>query len=434
MGGRGSGGGNRKQGRRKHLQGPLPSWLVQRLFASPKRIARGGAKGALYTQATLKCLAPVTFAHFAARLEAQGEEHAAAAAAFCTLLLLYLLARFGDSTSVVPWGVVAGEGVHAEGEAQPLVAECLEVLNSELPWRFPAPAPLGGHPVLHGLAGQRATPTRVSQALCLHGFATGDDPFTSRAAALRNQMGARGIDVNSQLRTMCLLGRLRDTAVVEWMLQERWACTGAVALAVFIQHAPSEKPPTSLEISLLGKSTRSAAVAVPLWNELLEADTCWTKCVQRAPSYREAVSVTVKKFSGVSGYVAKNIINTIYDSDELSTHANLLTTRDRATAAPVVGPGPKKSIGWLTARAVRDDAACAAFIHSLTPVLGNVLQLIKRESNHLWQGEYSSNNVQLHACNAHRWLSRLRLRVGPKWTACRRAVRPPRRLTQKGGL
>ena len=434
MGGHGSGGANRNQGRRKQLQGPLPSWLVKRLFGSPKRVLKGGAKGALYTQATLKGLAPLTFAHFAAQLQSEGQEHPAAAAAFCTLLLLYLLARFGTGKGVVPSDAASGEAVSASGAARPLVAECLEALDCELPWTFPKTAPLGGHPVLHLLGGQRATPARVSHAMALHGFANAEDPFTSRAGALRNQMGARGVDVDSQLRTLCLLGRLRDTAVVEWMLQNRWACTDAVALAVFIQHAPSDKTATSMEIGLLGKSTRNAAVAVPLWNELVEAETCWTKCVQRAGSYREAVTVTAKKFSGVSGYVAKNIVNAIYDSDEVSIEPCLLPVRDRASAPPVVGPGPKKCIRWLTAQAVSGDEACADFIHCLTPVLGNVLGLIQCGPRQLWQGEYSSNSVQLHACNAHRWLSRLRQRVGPKWKACRQAVRPPLRFRRKRPL
>ena len=432
MGGRGSGGACRNQGRRK-LARYLPSHVLQRLFGRKKRVAKGPSKGAAYTRSTLTNLAPVATAYFLKLLAAAGHEQAAAGAAFCSMMLLYLVARFGKGRAS-SWDSGSGADIRGEGAASPLVAECLQAVQCELPWHFPGEAPVGAHPVVRGLAGARATPARVADALLLHGFATAADPLTAKAAALREQMIVQGVDLDAQLRTMFLVGRLRDAGVVNWMLEAGWACLDSVALATFIQQAPSDKAPGSLEITLMGKNSRNAAAAVPLWDELFERADCWTKTVQNAPSYREAVEITQKKFAGVSGFVGKNVINVIYDVDNVLDRPRLLKAQDRASAPPVVGPGPRASISWLSGGSVHTLGACSDFIHSVVPVLGQTLDMIWSGSGRLWQGEFSSNQVQLHACSAHRWLMRLRLRIGPAWRDCRQARRPAFRVRGKRTL
>ena len=81
MGGRGSGGACRNQGRRK-LARYLPSHVLQRLFGRKKRVGKGQSKGAAYTRSTLTNLAPVATAYFLKLLAAAGHEQAAAGAAF----------------------------------------------------------------------------------------------------------------------------------------------------------------------------------------------------------------------------------------------------------------------------------------------------------------------------------------------------------------
>ena len=71
-----------------------------------------------------------------------------------------------------------------------------------------------------------------------HGFATASDALTAQAAVLWERMLGRGVDANSQLRTLFLLGRLRDAAVAEWMLAG------------------------STELGVMGRNSRNAAVAL----------------------------------------------------------------------------------------------------------------------------------------------------------------------------
>ena len=146
------------------------------------------------------------------------------------------------------------------------------------------------------------------------------------------------------------------------------------------------------------------------------------------------MEATEKKTPGASDFASKNIVNLIYDVDGLCGAPFLLPARGRASAPPVVGPGPVKSIAWLSGNACRTKEARAEFIHSATPALAHTLALLKHGAGPLWEGELSSNQVQLHACSAHRWASRLRLRIQHAWHGCRQARRPPFRLRCKQAL
>ena len=114
-----------------------------------------------------------------------------------------------------------------------------------------------------------------------------------------------------------------------------------------------------------------------------------------------------------------NIINLILDVDDLVGSPYMLRARDRAPASPVVGPGTMAGVAWMTQNQCVTKAECAKFIHIATPVLGRTLRLVSVGASPLWRGELSSHNVQLHACAAHRWMTRLRRRVGGKWCGCR---------------
>ena len=92
MGGGGSGGsrqGSVGLGRRKGV-----TKLRKRTFET-RRVLIGPLKGAAYTLSTIKEMAPVTFAWFF--LQCSELKHTAAAAGFCTMMLSYVLARFGDN-------------------------------------------------------------------------------------------------------------------------------------------------------------------------------------------------------------------------------------------------------------------------------------------------------------------------------------------------
>ena len=183
-----------------------------------------------------------------------------------------------------------------------------------------------------------------------------------------------------------------------------------------------------------GENSRNAAAAVPLRNELFEAKDCWARALAKAASFREAAAVTEKTIPGASGFVSKHIVNLIYDVDDLCGAPFLLLARDRASAPPVVGPGPVKSIAWRSGNACRTNEACAEFIHSATPALAHTPALLEHGAGPLWEGELSSSLVQLRACSAHRWASRLRLRIQHAWRGCRQARQPPVRLRCKQAL
>ncbi|CAE8640255.1 unnamed protein product [Polarella glacialis] len=190
---------------------------------------------------------------------------------------------------------------------------------------------------------------------------------------------------------------------------------------VVLDIAQAAKSAGSMEISLLGKHTRNSAATAPIWVELSESDSCWTRRVRRASTYSEAVDVTQSAIPGANSFVAKNIVNVIYDVD-IALSGTLFAFRDRETAPPVVGPGPRAGVGWLTASGVRckDQAGCSAFLGRVTTALRPFfLSLRAGDGRPLWQGEFSPTQVQLHACAMHRWAQILRLGMVPKWGGCR---------------
>jgi hypothetical protein len=296
-----------------------------------------------------------------------------------------------------------------------------------LPWRFPLNIPSAAHKIIVQLAGEVATPERLARCLVLHPFVDTDDLLASSCVDLKRQMAASGQSNHVQLRSLFLAGRLRDDAVIKWMLSRSWVCNNSGSLAEFILDAPASKVPGSLEITLMGKETRNAAAAVPLWPELREADKCWTQSLVKAEDYLSAVDVTQDKINGASEFVAKNVVNVIYDADAMTPELPpLLGFTDRPSARPKVGPGPGKSISWLTARQLleSDQAGLSAFLQAATPVLQEVMMgLTDGNGGQVWRGEFSATMVQLHGCAAHRWFSKLKLRVGRKWLGCRTVKR-----------
>jgi acetone carboxylase gamma subunit len=188
-------------------------------------------------------------------------------------LLLYVIARFGNDET-------------ASGYLpQDVLSECKAVVQMHLPWRFPLNIPSAAHKIIVQLAGEVATPERLARCLVLHPFVDTDDLLASSCVDLKRQMAASGQSNHVQLRSLFLAGRLRDDAVIKWMLSRSWVCNNSGSLAEFILDAPASKVPGSLEITLMGKETRNAAAAVPLWPELREADKCWTQSLVKAVRY-----------------------------------------------------------------------------------------------------------------------------------------------------
>eukprot|EP00974_Lingulodinium_polyedra_P064072 6189048-Lingulodinium_polyedra.AAC.1 len=156
------------------------------------------------------------------------------------------------------------------------------------------------------------------------------------------------------------------------MFEAAWACCNSDDLARFIREAPSTKRPGSTEIGLMGKNSRNATAAVPLWDDLFERPGSWSVSFSAAAArgYAEAVRVTKEKINGLDYYAAKNVVNLIYDVDTLLGGPHLMAQRDRAHGQPFVGPGPAQSIAWLTKGEVRKKRLASTFINDLTPTLG----------------------------------------------------------------
>ena len=97
------------------------------------------------------------------------------------------------------------------------------------------------------------------------------DILTFTTWQLRTEMWKKGVDVDVQLRTLCIAGWLHDQAVVQWMLDNEWHYSSARSLVQFVLQAPASKALESLELTLLGKSKRNADAFQPLWTEILES-------------------------------------------------------------------------------------------------------------------------------------------------------------------
>ena len=284
------------------------------------------------------------------------------------------------------------------------------------------------------------TQRKVANVLVLHGFADENDDLLKETAHLRRGWMAAGASKDAQLRSLLPLARLRDTAVARWMAREAWCCRTPADLSRFILGAPCDKAPGSCEISLMGEETRNSSAAVPVWPLFREGPDCWTRALQVCASYTTARGVTEAKVYGASNFVAKNIANLIYDTDAVfPPEARLMPCADRSTAMPQVGPGPRRGICWLTGGAIKagDKNGASAFLSQICGHLGDlVVHLHTAPGRTLWRGEWSPTQVQLHTCAAHRWATRLRLKVGPSWHGCRvrkpwAVARPARRLRAK---
>ena len=81
MGGRGSAGACRNQGRRR-LSRYVPSRIFHRLFGSNRRVRRGQSEGAAYTRSTFLNLPPLVTTYYLEFLGAAGHQQAAAGATF----------------------------------------------------------------------------------------------------------------------------------------------------------------------------------------------------------------------------------------------------------------------------------------------------------------------------------------------------------------
>ena len=164
-----------------------------------------------------------------------------------------------------------------------------------------------------------------------------------------------------------------------------------------------------------------------MWTELSEEDSCWTKTLVKVKTYTDAVAATQEHIHGAKEFVAKNIVNFIYDIDKLAnTPSRLLGVGDRQTAVPKVGPGPRSQIHWLTAGGIQSQVECAEFLVRVTAVMESIVA-----ASGLWRGEYSPTAVQLHACAAHRWFCAMIRKVGRKWKGCR--IEKERVLTHVAG-
>ena len=148
MGGKGSG----RRVAWPNIGGKAPKF--KRTFAR-KWFCRGQHDGPVYTVATATAMAPATFAWFTAKLFAMGHDEADGAAAFCTLMILYFVARFG------------GNSPEGRGHAKNIVDECARVVSVPLAWKFPKIADPDAHSAIRAVSGCKPTPQAVAEVMDL---------------------------------------------------------------------------------------------------------------------------------------------------------------------------------------------------------------------------------------------------------------------------